>query len=138
MDKKIVSIWIGNFASKQDLESYVKTTYNDDEDDTTYCPFKNDYKITLLDEDFLVVAWKENIITIEDLVKECSYWESYVENVKKDCNGMNLSKCNSIIAAFDNNYNGKVKHTDSTMFLNVYEYVYEMPDYMKAILSDDE
>jgi hypothetical protein len=137
MKKGKVSIWLGNFNSQKELESYVKTTYNDDEDDTTYCPFKNDYKITLLDEDFLIVAWKKNISTIDDLVKECSYWESYIEDIRKDCSGMNLSKCNSIIAAFDNDYNGKVKHTNDTMFLNAYEYTYEMPDYMKAILADD-
>ncbi len=56
MEKKIVSIWIGSFLTKNALKEYVKVKYNKK---GSFSRFGLDFKIEHADEDFQEIAWKE-------------------------------------------------------------------------------
>lgn len=137
MDKKVVSIWLGKFNSKVELENYVEQVYDDsNDDDTSNCPFWNDYRIKYIDHDFQEIAWQEIVNDIEELIRGTSYWESYIEKVKTSATKIDISSYNSLILILKYEYDGKVQETINTKFIGTFEYDKgEDPDYMKDLFK---
>ncbi len=95
---QIVDIWVGKFASKKALATYLETTYIN-KDDTT-CRFATDQGASHVDEDFLESSFHRPTNKFKTLVKNHSYCESYLEEAEAAFKKSGVQAVNSIVLLF--------------------------------------
>ena len=106
-----VSLWIGTVEKEDDFYEYTEIRFNedapdDDEYDGFECQFAKDFKIDLddLDEDFMEVGYKDNVVKADELLKDCSFYDGLIETIPQDLEG------NCFVLVFDYKYKKKVKN----------------------------
>jgi len=108
-----VSIWLGNFKSENELNSFMKEQFTEDGD--IYSEFMKAFEIDFIDNQFQEVFFSENLS--KENLESFSYSESYLEQITT-----NLEKYNSVIALYNFNYSGKILNANDIDFIGVYDY----------------
>lgn len=119
----MVSIWLGNIKTQEELEKYVDLTF-DENGESVASKFFSDFKIDMdeTDEDFVervVLAAGSNDISV--LLKGCSYEETIIPKVNKH---VKLSKYyNTVILMYNFEYGNSVHSTGSFDFISTTNYL---------------
>ena len=123
-----VSLWIGTVEKEDDFYEYTEIRFNedapdDDEYDGFECQFAKDFKIDLddLDEDFMEVGYKDNVVKADELLKDCSFYDGLIETIPQDLEG------NCFVLVFDYKYKKKVKNNKKGLSFAGY---FEFMDYV--------
>lgn len=135
-DKKAitVSIWLGKFKTKKQLEKYVDADYSQESDSPALSRFWADYNFHA-DTDMQEISWMPKATTLGELLDERhSYAEYWQDMVKAQHPDLNAAAYNAVILLVGE-YEGGLTQTANTLFLGSYTFDYEQPDYMKAILG---
>lgn len=119
-----VSIWIGNFESKSQLDEFLTLIY-DDEGEVVPSLFYESYEIDIDDiDDYMIEkeVFNSNYSNLCQMLKGASYEDVIVSNLKKKCIKDAISLSNSIILIYNYSYTGEVLATENTKFIGVVEY----------------
>lgn len=107
-----VSIWIGEFSSKDFFEDYIALTYSEDGDITS--KFMKDFKIEYYDEQF-----KESLFTKDkDKLKDFSYASTFYPKIIDKID----SKINSFLLLYNFEYDSKNNKNDKMKFIGTFDY----------------
>lgn len=128
-----VSVWLGKFQTKKQLERYVAVDYSRESDSPALSRFWADYNFRA-DIDLQESAWTSKAGTIDELLEEHSYAEYWLDMVKASYPDLDPGMYNAVILVIGA-YEGNVANTANTVFLGSYTFDYEQPDYMKRILG---
>lgn len=97
-----VSIWIGNFSSREALENFLAESISDDYEITQPINnFSEDIGIGFYDHDFQEADYYDEPVSIEKLLSQFSYIESFIDAVKKESEKDELEKTNTAILLYD-------------------------------------
>lgn len=119
-----VSIWIGNFESKSQLDEFLTLIY-DDEGEVVPSLFYESYEIDIDDiDDYMIEkeVFNSNYSNLCQMLKGASYEDVIVSNLKKNCIEDAISLSNSIILIYNYSYKGEVLTTENTKFIGVVKY----------------
>ncbi|WP_061587807.1 immunity 22 family protein [Streptococcus oralis] len=119
-----VSIWVGNFESKSQLDEFLTLIY-DDEGEVVPSLFYESYEIDIDDiDDYMIEkeVLNSNYSDLYQMLKGVSYEDVIVNNLKKNCIEDAISLSNSIILIYNYSYTGEVLTTENTKFIGVVEY----------------
>ena len=119
-----VSIWVGNFESKSQLDEFLTLIY-DDEGEVVPSLFYESYEIDIDDiDDYMIEkeVFNSNYSNLCQMLKGASYEDVIVSNLKKNCIEDAISLSNSIILRYNYSYTGEVLTTENTKFIGVVEY----------------
>ena len=119
-----VSIWIGDFESKSQLDEFLTLIY-DDEGEVVPSLFYESYEIDIDDiDDYMIEkeVLNSNYSNLYQMLKGVSYEDVIVNNLKKNCIEDAISLSNSIILIYNYSYTGEVLATENTKFIGVVEY----------------
>lgn len=119
-----VSIWVGNFESKSQLDEFLTLIY-DDEGEVVPSLFYESYEIDIddIDDDMIEKeVLNSNYSNLCQILKGVSYEDVIVNNLKKNCIEDAISLSNSIILIYNYSYTGEVLTTENTKFIGVVEY----------------
>ena len=123
MDMYNVALWIGTVKSEADFYEYTEFRFNedapdDDEYDGYECKFAKDFKIDLddIDEDFMEVNYIDHIAKAKELLKDCSYYDGFIDQIPCDLEG------NCFVLIFDYKYKKKVKNKNGIAFIGNFEF----------------
>lgn len=108
-----VSVWIGDFDSEKELNTFVKDIY--DEDFSSF--FMNVTDIEFYDSYKREVFFSNKKIT-ESVLKQFSYSDSFIDQLAKK---LNEEDFNSIIFLYDFEYNSKINN-NKLKFVGVFDY----------------
>lgn len=95
---RLVDIWVGNFISRKEFESYLELTYDAAEE--FECSFASDQGIDHLDEDHLESSFHRSSKKCKTLLKDHSYWESYLVEAEEAFKPLGGRSFNSIVLVF--------------------------------------
>ena len=119
-----VSIWVGNFESKPQLDEFLTLIY-DDEGEVVPSLFYESYEIDIDDiDDYMIEkeVFNTNYSNLYQMLKGASYEDVIVSNLKKNCIEDAISLSNSIILIYNYSYTGEVLAAENTKFIGVVEY----------------
>ena len=119
-----VSIWIGNFATKLDLDEFINLKY-DDEGEVVPSLFYNQYNIDIDDiDDYLIEkeVFETSFTNLFDMLKEASYNNIIVNNLKQKGINPNIEPNNALILIYNYQFDSNTLRTISTEFIATVEY----------------
>ena len=119
-----VSIWIGNFATKLDLDEFINLKY-DEEGEVVPSLFYNQYNIDIDDiDDYLIEKEVFEIIltNLFDMLKEASYNNIIVNNLKQKGINPNIEPNNALILIYNYQFDSNTLRTINTEFIATVEY----------------
>ena len=116
-----VSIWVGNFESKPQLDEFLTLIY-DDEGEVVPSLFYESYEIDIDDYMIEKEVLNSNYSNLCQMLKGASYEDVIVSNLKKNCIEDAISLSNSIILIYNYSYTGEVLAAENTKFIGVVEY----------------
>lgn len=102
-----VSLWVGNFSSKQDFENYLHIAYDED-GGALLSIFQPDFEIEYYDLDFREVEFFDNpISSIQELLRGCSYDETIIPKFRSMIGEAVHSHVNSMMLLYNFKYEGQ-------------------------------
>ena len=111
-----ISLWIGRFSSESELKNRMTESYTEDGDMTSL--FLEDFNIDYLDSQFTEVFFYSSMDSKHDILNGFSYAESFIESIPEK----NWSEFNSIIIAYNFEYQGDVKKTENLIYVGAFDY----------------
>lgn len=103
-----VSLWLGKFKSKIDLQNYLFISYTED-GDAIPSKFETDFNIDYFDEDFREASYfEEELNTLPMLLAGCSYDDIVISKFVETQGETLNDSVNSIILLYNFNYTEKV------------------------------
>lgn len=129
MMKEKVSIWVGNFESKDDFLNYTNIDYTEDGDSIS-SNFEKDFSLIYYDRDLVEKGWViQSKNNIKDLLKGFSYVDQFIQQFNyTNCE----KKFNAAILIYNMEYNAKerkVKFKSNELeFVGVYQYRISIDD----------
>ena len=122
--ENIVSIWIGNFATKLDLDEFINLKY-DEEGEVVPSLFYNQYNIDIDDiDDYLIEkeVFEISFTNLFDMLKEASYNNIIVNNLKQKGINPNIEPNNALILIYNYQFDSNTLRTINTEFIATVEY----------------
>ena len=122
--ENIVSIWIGNFATKLDLDEFINLKY-DEEGEVVPSLFYNQYNIDIDDiDDYLIEkeVFETSFTNLFDMLKEASYNNIIVNNLKQKGINPNIEPNNALILIYNYQFDSNTLRTINTEFITTVEY----------------
>ena len=119
-----VSMWIGNFATKLDLDEFINLKY-DEEGEVVPSLFYNQYNIDIDDiDDYLIEkeVFETSFTNLFDMLKEASYNNIIVNNLKQKGINPNIEPNNALILIYNYQFDSNTLRTISTEFIATVEY----------------
>ena len=119
-----VSIWIGNFATKLDLDEFINLKY-DEEGEVGPSLFYNQYNIDIDDiDDYLIEkeVFEISFTNLFDMLKEASYNNIIVNNLKQKGINPNIEPNNALILIYNYQFDSNTLRTINTEFIATVEY----------------
>lgn len=119
-----VSIWIGNFATKLDLDEFINLKY-DEEGEVVPSLFYNQYNIDIDDiDDYLIEkeVFETSFTNLFDMLKEASYNNIIVNNLNQKGINPNIEPNNALILIYNYQFDSNTLRTISTEFIATVEY----------------
>ncbi|RGM72786.1 hypothetical protein DXB95_07135 [Streptococcus ilei] len=119
-----VSIWIGNFATKLDLDEFINLKY-DDEGEVVPSLFYDQYNIDIDDiDDYLIEkeVFETSFTNLFDMLKEASYNNIIVNNLKQKGINPNIEPNNALILIYNYQFDSNTLRTINTEFIATVEY----------------
>ncbi len=108
-----VSLWLGNCATDEKLDSYLSGNYTDD-GDYIQSSFERDFKIDWFDEDFREAFCRDfTTHDFEKLLSGCSYEKSVIPEFIKHFQLDSKEEFNSGFLLYDFDYHGQIKEITS-------------------------
>ena len=127
--KEKVSIWVGNFESKDEFLNYTNNEYTEDGDSIS-SNFEKDFNLIYYDRDLVEKEWvSQSKNNIKDLLKDFSYIDQLIQQFNyTNCE----KKLNAAILIYNMEYNAKerkVKFKSNELeFVGVYQYRISIDD----------
>ena len=119
-----VSIWVGNFASREELDTYIDLRYDDD-GEIVSSKFYDAFQIDIDDIDDYLIE-KEycdyRFLNVYDHLIEASYADVIIENLKKIEDDFAIPESNSIILLYNYKYCGQVEEQPNIKFITTVDY----------------
>ncbi|PFR44768.1 immunity 22 family protein [Bacillus thuringiensis] len=119
----MVSIWLGNMKTQDQLDAYIDVTY-DEEGDAIPASFFVDFNIDMIDvdEDFIEKeVLEEASDDISMLLTGCSYDDKILSRIKEV---VKLNKCyNSIVLIYNFQYDNSVSNFEAFDFVTATSYL---------------
>ena len=119
-----VSIWIGNFATKLDLDEFINLKY-DDEGEVVPSLFYDQYNIDIDDiDDYLIEkeVFETSFTNLFDMLKEASYNNIIVNNLKQKGINPNIEPNNTLILIYNYQFDSNILRTINTEFIATVKY----------------
>ena len=119
-----VSIWIGNFETKLDLDEFIELKY-DDEGEVVPSLFYNQYNIDIDDiDDYLIEkeVFETSFTNLFDMLKGASYDNIIVNNLKQKGINPNIAPNNTVILIYNYQFDSNVIRTINTEFIATVKY----------------
>ncbi len=121
--KEKVSIWVGNFESKDEFLNYTNTEYTENGDSIS-SNFEKDFNLIYYDRDLVEKEWvSQSKNNIKDLLKGFSYVDQFIQQFN---NTNREKKFNAVILIYNMESNAKerkVKFKNNELeFVGVYQY----------------
>ena len=119
-----VSIWIGNFDTKLDLDEFIDLKY-DDEGEVVPSLFYNQYNIDIDDiDDYLIEkeVFETSFTNLFDMLKGASYDNIIVNNLKQKGINPNIGPNNTLILIYNYQFDSNVLRTINTEFIATVKY----------------
>ena len=119
-----VSIWIGNFDTKLDLDEFINLKY-DDEGEVVPSVFYNQYNIDIDDiDDYLIEkeVLETSFTNLFDMLKGASYDDIIVNNLKQKGINPNIGPNNTLILIYNYQFDSNVLRTINTEFIATVKY----------------
>ena len=119
-----VSIWIGNFATKLDLDEFINLKY-DDEGEVVPSLFYDQYNIDIDDiDDYLIEkeVFETSFTNLFDMLKGASYDNIIVKNLKQKGIKANIAPNNTLILIYNYQFDSNVSRTINTEFVTTVRY----------------
>jgi hypothetical protein len=108
-----VSLFLGSFKNKSELDRYTKEIYSDDGDVSS--EFMQAFKIDFIDNQFREVFFLETN-NLKDLIEPLSYSADFLEEINF------ARKANGVIALYDFKYTGSVQTDGRMTYIGYYKY----------------
>ena len=119
-----VSIWVGNFESREELDTYIDLRYDDD-GEIVSSKFYDAFQIDIDDIDDYLIE-KEycdyRFLNVYDHLIEASYADVIIENLKKIEDDLAIPESNSIILLYNYKYCGQVEEQPNIKFITTVDY----------------
>jgi len=112
-----VSLWIGNFKSQEDLNSFIEEKY--DEEGDVSSEFMSFLEVEFLDNQFQEVDFYQGLLTKQEVFEGFSYVESFIKSIPD----LDWENNNSIILIYNFEYTPLKKQKGKIQFIDVYDYV---------------
>lgn len=120
-----VSVWINTVSVTAYPASYFEENYERD-DNEPICEWAGNFGFKWYDHDFMDVARTEGQPQpIRELLKRCSYINTFVDKLEKRALANGIGKANHAIFLYDFNYaapKSKIKEDGYMRFLGTFEY----------------
>mgnify|MGYP000880996958 FL=1 len=119
-----VSIWVGNFASREDLDTYIDLRYDDD-GEIVSSKFYDAFQIDIDDiDDYLIEKeyCDSRFSNVYDHIIGALYADVVIENLKKIEDALAIPESNSIILLYNYKYCGQVKEQPNIKFFATVDY----------------
>lgn len=119
-----VSIWIGNFDTKLDLDEFIDLKY-DDEGEVVPSLFYNQYNIDIDDIDEYLIekeVFETSFTNLFDMLKGASYDNIIVNNLKQKGINPNIGPNNTVILIYNYQFDSNVLRTINTEFIATVKY----------------
>jgi hypothetical protein len=110
-----VSIWIGNVSDKQELDIYLKETFDDEGDSTSH--FMTDFEIDYIDNQFQEVDFNSKNESLLKKLEGVSYLKSYANQLPEITNLFNV-----IICLYNFKYCGTVNKSNNISFIGCFDF----------------
>ena len=122
--ENIVSIWIGNFATKLDLDEFINLKY-DEEGEVVPSLFYNQYNIDIDDiDDYLIEkeVFETSFTNLFDMLKGASYDNVIINNLKQKGINPNIEPNNTLILIYNYQFDSNILRTINTEFIATVKY----------------
>lgn len=119
-----VSIWVGNFASREELDTYIDLRYDDD-GEIISSKFYNAFQIDIDDIDEYLIEKEyldSRFLNVYNHLIEASYADVIIDNLKKIEDDQAIPESNSIILLYNYKYCGQVKEQPNIKFITTVDY----------------
>ena len=119
-----VSIWIGNFATKLDLDEFINLKY-DDEGEVVPSLFYDQYNIDIDDiDDYLIEkeVFETSFTNLFDMLKWASYDNVIINNLKQKGINPNIEPNNTLILIYNYQFDSNILRTINTEFIATVKY----------------
>lgn len=116
-----VSIWIGNFDTKLELDEFITLKY-DDEGEVIPSMFYNQYNIDI--DDYLIEkeVFETSFTNLFDMLKGASYDNIIVKKLKQKGIKANIAPNNTLILIYNYQFDSNVSRTINTEFVTTVRY----------------
>ena len=119
-----VSIWIGNFATKLDLDEFINLKY-DYEGEVVPSLFYDQYNIDIDDiDDYLIEkeVFETSFTNLFDMLKGASYDNVIINNLKQKGINPNIEPNNTLILIYNYQFDSNILRTINTEFIATVKY----------------
>ena len=119
-----VSIWIGNFDTKLELDEFITLKY-DDEGEAIPSMFYHQYNIDIDDiDDYLIEkeVFETSFTNLFDMLKGASYDNSIVKNLEQKGIKANIAPNTPLILIYNYQFDSNTLRTINTEFIATVEY----------------
>ena len=130
-----VSIWVGNFESKSQLDEFLTLIY-DDEGEVVPSLFYESYEINIddIDDDWLEAeVYEMNHSNLEQMFKGASYDQTILRNLKEEGINTIIPPSNTIILLYNYHYIANVVARENTSFIGTASYKEAQFIYCKVV-----
>ncbi|CBZ00918.1 hypothetical protein SOR_1260 [Streptococcus oralis Uo5] len=119
-----VSIWIGNFADKSQLDHYLQINYDEDgEAVPSQFLIENGIDLDDIDDDFIECEVDDvEHSNLERMLKGASYEQTILQNLKEEGINTIIPPSNTIILLYNYDYSDNEIATGNTRFIGTVRY----------------
>ena len=132
-----VSIWIGNFTDKSQLDHYLQVNYDEDgEAVPSQFLIENGIDLDDIDDDWLEAEFYDvENSNLEQMIKGASYEQTILRNLKEEGIKTVIPPSNTIILLYNYDYSDNEIARGNTRFLGTVRYKETQSHYCKIIVS---
>ena len=119
-----VSIWIGNFTDKSQLDHYLQVNYDEDgEAVPSQFLIENGIDLDDIDDDWLEAEFYDvENSNLEQMIKGASYEQTILRNLKEEGIKTVIPPSNTIILLYNYDYSDNEIATGNTRFIGTVRY----------------
>lgn len=119
-----VSIWIGNFADKSQLDHYLQINYDEDgEAVPSQFLIENSIDLDDIDDDLIEFeVYDVEHSNLEQMIKGASYDQTILRNLKLERISTVIPPSNTIILLYNYHYSANVLARENTRFIGTVRY----------------
>ena len=119
-----VSIWIGNFTDKSQLDHYLQVNYDEDREAVpSQFLIENGIDLDDIDDDWLEAEFYDvENSNLEQMIKGASYEQTILRNLKEEGIKTVIPPSNTIILLYNYDYSDNEIATGNTRFLGTVRY----------------